>query len=70
VRTPDESSVDWSGVQPDQSPIEPLNADTFIARIELLSERARSLKILRRAFVEQKSNGEQLHRNPEPAPRQ
>jgi hypothetical protein len=53
MRSGDESSVDWSGVQPDQSPIAPLDAESFLARIELLSQRARILTILRRAFVEQ-----------------
>ena len=42
--------IDWTGVQPDQSPIEPLDERTFIIRLRLLSERATSMTILRNAL--------------------
>jgi hypothetical protein len=63
------SGVDWTGFQEDQTPIEPLDARTFAIRLRLLSERAGSLAILRKAFTEQQSRGEQLSRDPEPASR-
>lgn len=65
----DSFHVDWIGFGPDHSPIAPLDAATFLARIELLSDRARSLTVLRQAFVEQHANGERLPRHPEPTPR-
>ena len=61
--------VDWTGVGPDRSPIEPLNDHTFAVRLRRLSERAQSLTILRGAFAEQHAHGEQLLRHPDPAPR-
>ena len=65
VRAP----VDWTGVQPDRSPIQPLDAKTFSGRLRLLSERAASLTRLRTAFTDQPPNGQQLPRDPEPTPR-
>jgi hypothetical protein len=62
-------SIDWTGVQPDSSPIEPLNANSFLARLRRLSERAESLTTLRNAFAQQHFNGKQLSRNSEPASR-
>lgn len=62
-------NIDWTGVEPDPSPIEPLDDHTFAVRLRLLSERAESLTILRKAFTEQQSNGEQLSRHPEPTSR-
>ncbi len=64
-----ESLVDWTGVQPDRPPIGPLDEESFSLRLRLLSERARSLTTLRKAFAEQRSHGEQLSRDPEPASR-
>ncbi len=61
--------IDWTGVQSDRSPIAPLDSDSFVVRLRLLSERAHSLTILRYAFAEQQPHGEQLSRNPEPASR-
>jgi hypothetical protein len=61
--------IDWSGVAPDQSPIERLNARTFAARLRLLGERAEALTVLRQAMSEQRSRGEPLPRDSEPAPR-
>ena len=63
------SDIDWTGVRPDESPIEPLDARSFAVRLRLLSERARSLTILRNTFTEQRSDGERLPRNFEPASR-
>ena len=60
---------DWTGVEPDLSPIQPLDARTFEARLRLLSERAESLTILRRAFSEQHARGQQLPPDPERPPR-
>lgn len=61
--------IDWTGVEPDQSPVQPLDANTFAARLRLLSERAESLTTLRRAFTEQHPRGQQLPQRPQPAPR-
>ena len=47
MQPPERSNVDWTGVQPDQSPIEPLDDKSFTVRLRLLSERARSLTIFR-----------------------
>jgi hypothetical protein len=69
VRPSEDSSIDWTGVQRDASPIGPLDDRSFIARLLLPGERARSLTILRRAFMKQQSPGEQLPRHPESAPR-
>jgi len=62
--------IDWTGVQPDRSPMEPLNEKLFSLRLRRLGERAESLTILRRAFTQQQANGQQLSRNSEPASRQ
>ncbi|MGE0394834.1 MAG: hypothetical protein AB7P67_14810, partial [Vicinamibacterales bacterium] len=69
VQRLDEVSTDWTGIQPDQSPIAPLDGAAFAARLRLLSERARSLTMLRTAFQEQQPHGEQLPRRPEPTAR-
>ena len=69
MEKPADSDIDWTGVQPDQSPIAPLNADTFVERLRLLSERANNLLILRNAFSQQQPNGDQLYRNSEPPSR-
>jgi hypothetical protein len=45
--------IDWTGVEPDRSPVRPLDAQTFTERLTLLSERAESLTVLRKAFTEQ-----------------
>jgi hypothetical protein len=42
--------IDWTGVQPDRSPLMPLNADTFLVRLRLLNERVNSIRALRAAF--------------------
>jgi hypothetical protein len=62
------SRIDWTGVQPDDSAIDPLDASSFLARLRLLAERAHSLTILRRAFAEQR-DGQQLPRHPQSTPR-
>ena len=43
-------------MQPDRSPIGPLDDKSFVFRIRLLSERARDLTTLRNAFAEQQSH--------------
>ena len=45
--------VDWTGVQPDHTPIPRLDDQTFAGRLRLLSERAESLTRLRTAFTDQ-----------------
>ena len=57
---PDDRSVDWTGVRPDDSPIEPLNSRTFVERLQRLSERARDLRLLRKARTEQHAHDETL----------
>ena len=66
----EDPNIDWTGVQPDRSRIAPLDGNSFIARLRLLSERANSLTILRNAFNQEQSDGKQLPRYSEPAPRQ
>ena len=61
--------IDWTGFEPDASPVQPLDAHTFVARLRLLSERVESLTILRKAFTEQHPSGEHLSRSSESAPR-
>ena len=56
----DERETDWSGVKPDQAPIPPLDAVTFLQRLQLLSDRASGVTKLRNAFHEQNSNDEQI----------
>lgn len=67
MQSGDDSKVEWTGVQPDLSPIEPLDDKTFPVRLRLLSDRAAGLSILRKTFAQQQPYGEQLPRNPEPA---
>jgi len=59
--------IDWTGVKSDESPVAPLDANTFVLRLRLLGERANDLTILRAAFVEQNTRGEQLSRPSESA---
>jgi hypothetical protein len=61
--------IDWTGVEPEASPLEPLDARTFAIRLQRLSERAGSLTRLRKAFADQHPRGEQLPRDSESAPR-
>ncbi len=49
----DKRRIDWTGVQPDDSPIEPLDGRTFLLRLRRLEECARDLTLLRRARMEQ-----------------
>jgi hypothetical protein len=57
--------VDWTGVLPDLSALEPLDSRSFSVRLRRLSERARSLTLLRKAFTEQQSYGERFPRDSE-----
>jgi hypothetical protein len=59
------SHIDWTGVEPDQSPIAPLDECTFTTRLRLLSERATNIMILRNAFKQQHHDADQLSRDPE-----
>ena len=52
----DDRSIDWTGVQPDDSPIEPLDGRTFLLRLRRLEEHVHALRLLRRALMEQRSN--------------
>ncbi len=49
-----EPEVEWTGVAPDTAPVEPLTAETFIARLESLTEEVAVLDRLKRAFDEQR----------------
>jgi hypothetical protein len=62
------NDIDWTGVEPERSPIAPLDARSFVARLRLLSERASSMRTLREAFARQ--HGPELSRDPGTAPRQ
>jgi hypothetical protein len=53
---PHPPDVDWTGVEPDRSPIAPLNATSFVLRLRRLSERAMTLRMLRAAFQEQRQH--------------
>lgn len=66
---PQDPNIDWTGVQSDRSPIGPLDSDSFVLRLRLLSERAHSLTILRNAFAQQQFHGEQLSRDSKPVSR-
>lgn len=64
-RMPDGRSIDWTGVQPDDSPIEPLNSRNFLERLERLQARARDITRLREGMREQHPHEARLHRDPE-----
>lgn len=61
------ASIDWTGVAAPSERIAPLDADTFVSRLNLLSARANDIRALRRAFIEQqdKARDERLSGNPE-----
>ena len=69
MRPPHDRGVDWTGVRPDDSPIEPLNSRTFVERLQRLEERIRDLTLLRRARREQHTHEERIPRDPERASR-
>lgn len=54
------SQVDWTGVEPDRTAVAPLDAQSFVARLRLLSERAASLRTLQEAFARQRSDDARL----------
>jgi len=43
------NDVDWTGVDKSSPKVAPLTAETFVARLKLLSTRARDIQILRQA---------------------
>jgi hypothetical protein len=57
--------VDWTGVRPDESPIERLDGRSFSKRLRMLSERTRDLTLLRMARTGQQSHDERISRYPE-----
>jgi hypothetical protein len=69
MQSPQTQGVDWTGVLPDQSPIGPLDSQSFSVRLRMLSERARSLTVLRKAFTEQQSHGKRFPGDSESASR-
>jgi hypothetical protein len=66
----DDEEIDWSGVRPYRSPIAPLDSVTFLERLRLLSDRADSVTILRKAFQQQNPHDNEVSRYPEPPARQ
>lgn len=48
-----EPEVDWTGVAPDTASVEPLTVETFVARLNSLTEAVAALERLKRAFDEQ-----------------
>lgn len=52
MQPPEDRGVDWTGIRPDDSPIEPLDSRSFVARLQRLSERVRDLTLLRQALTE------------------
>ena len=67
MQPPENRSVDWTGVHPDDSPVEPLDGRSFLARLRMLGERARDLTLLRSAWTEQRSHEKRLPRDTERA---
>ena len=55
MRPTEDCGVDWTGVRPDDSPIEPLDSRLFVARLRVLSERVRDLTLLRQALTERRT---------------
>jgi len=66
---PHPPDIDWTGVEPDRSPIAPLDATSFVQRLNRLSERVRSLRTLRAAFQQQRPHDPGPARDTEPPPR-
>ena len=62
MQPPENHDVDWTGVRPDDSPIGPLNSQSFRMRLRMLSARARDLTLLRRAWPKQ-SHDQRLSRD-------
>ena len=62
MRPPEDRGVDWTGVRPDDSPIEPLDSRLFVARLQRLSERVRDLTLLRQALTERHTSEERQKR--------
>ncbi len=61
----DNRRIDWTGVEPDDSPIEPLDGRTFVLRLRRLDEHVRDLTILRRARMEQQPHDRRVSRDPQ-----
>ena len=65
--------VDWTGIAPRREAIRPLDAQTFLERIQRLSERARSIEEMRLALgadpCAQEDDGSRLSPNPGEASR-
>ena len=61
----DNRGIDWTGVQPDESPIEPLDGRTFVLRLRRLDECVRDLTILRRARMERQTHDRQVSQDSE-----
>lgn len=61
----DQDGVDWTGVGPNESRIEPLDGRTFSDRLRRLSDRAGSLTVLRRALYQQQPHGKRFRRDPD-----
>ena len=65
MEPPDNRSIDWTGVQPDDSPIEPLDGRTFLLRLNRLEQHVHELRLLRRALKEQQCHGRPASRDPD-----
>ena len=63
MQPPENRSVDWTGVRPDDSPIGPLDSRSFLVRLRMLSERVSDLTLLRQARTEQHTHEERLPRD-------
>ena len=61
----DNRGIDWTGVQPDNSPIEPLDGRTFLLRLRRLEEHVHDLTLLRRALMERQPHDRRVSRDPE-----
>ena len=65
MEPPADRSIDWTGVQPDDSPIEPLDGRTFLLRLRRLEQHVHDLRLLRRALKEQQPHGRPASRDPD-----
>jgi hypothetical protein len=63
MEPPDDRRIDWTGVQPDDSPIEPLDGRTFLLRLRRLEGHVHDLRLLRRVLKEQQSHDRPVSRD-------
>ena len=65
LEPPDNHGIDWTGVRPDDSPIEPLDGRSFVLRLRRLEDHVHDLTRLRQALTQRQTNDRAVSRNPE-----